>query len=326
MEYKASHVIIILIILVLIVRLIQAIGHAHLLKTLKMSLLHLSIITTSNHLCSILCSTPPSIYLYVASSAFPRAPTDVHQQDGSTFVPSYVIPGTMARQTPTGHPFITPAFIPGLLPTSTLSGTLPLPFVTPAFSALPLPTPQIPQQPFAPRVIELSSPLAWPVSGDSSALVWDIWRLPSSAFRRNHRGNFFKLSDGELGAPATTPASDTITIICRVGVVGEFWPTITVRGSPVTIENVLDAIYNHFHAEVTEAEYDEMLGMNRENCSSMLRAMYERCQWSYSLFEDVWRVGIRRLDCLGDMHIFKGLKVEYSSNDSWFLDFQLTTP
>lgn len=121
----------------------------------------------------------------------------------------------------------------------------------------------------------------------------------------------------------TLPAADSITITCRTGAIADFWPEINVRGSPVTTDKILDDIYQHFHAEVDEVEYMQILEMDTQNAKSVVDTMYERCKLANELFENAWRVGLRRIDCLGDKHHFKGLQVEYSGNESWKLELKL---
>lgn len=159
--------------------------------------------------------------------------------------------------------------------------------------------------------------------GYRPTLDWDIWRYPSSALRKNNRGNIYRITDADLGAPGTAPAADSVTIACRAGVIGDFWPNIEVHGSPVTVEKILDAIHEHFHKEINQTEYAEIREMDSRNHSLIVQAMQDRCQRANELFENAWRVGLRRLDCLGDTHFFKGLQVEYSSDDTWKLNLDL---
>ncbi|KAK7692234.1 hypothetical protein QCA50_003859 [Cerrena zonata] len=272
----------------------------------------------------------PSLYQAAQTPVFPLS-------DGGFFTPTYIVPGTLTRATPTG-PLSTPAVFPGLLPASSFPITpYPLPYVTPTIPtfpmhasapATPFPVPQPVPQPYATRptghwrTIEVCHPLAVSARGPST-LEWDLWRLPSSALRRTERGNIYRLSDADLRSPVTVPPTDSITISCRMGAIADFWPDIEVRGTPVTVDNILEAIYRHFHTAMDEMEYREIVEMDRQNAGLLVQTMTERCELANKLFENAWMVGLRRVDCLGDSHFFKGLQVEYSSNDSWKLELQL---
>ncbi|CAL1698886.1 unnamed protein product [Somion occarium] len=249
--------------------------------------------------------------------------------DGSYWVPSAVAPGTLYNRNGTvATPLVFPAIVPTVTPTSSARSSRPLPAVTPNYTRIPHVWQEGIEWPpgsgMRARVVRVCDLfVAW--HPNPSALRWDVSRLPSTATRRNHLGNVFKLAEADFNTPATTPPSNMVLITCRVGVVNEYWPEIEVQGSPVTVENVLDAVYDYFDRFLTQGEVNRIRDEDPDNFHWLRDAMIRRCQNSGQLYQHVWRQGFKRVDCLGDNRMFNGLGVEYHPGCTWTLDLKLTS-
>ena len=138
-------------------------------------------------------------------------------------------------------------------------------------------------------------------------ISWDIRRPISSATFANDHGGAWGFT---RSSPAVTPVTDRVTISYRSGIVGDLWRRISVTGSPVTIECVLKAIHEHFHSAITEEEYNTIYNRDHENPKLLSKSLHERTQLAIDKGENVWRVELRRVDCLPEGHyIFQGLQV-----------------
>ena len=116
-----------------------------------------------------------------------------------------------------------------------------------------------------------------------------------------------------MSSAATTPVVNRIIIHCPRRIIKDMWPDIQVTGSPVTIECVLEAIYDHFQQKITEQEERTIMEMDPERYRCLLNeARNERSGLMPHNEEDlvIPKVELRRVDCLGGRHSFGGLKVE----------------
>ena len=74
-----------------------------------------------------------------------------------------------------------------------------------------------------------------------------------------------------MSSAATTPAVNHIIIHCPRKIIKNMWPDIQVTGSPVTIECVLDAIYDHFQQKIRGPEHRMIMEMmGHEGYTSLL--------------------------------------------------------
>ena len=154
-------------------------------------------------------------------------------------------------------------------------------------------------------IIKICSPLSLP-----STLVWDIRKPPSSATTTIGQGR-------AIFSAATAPITDHIAITCRIKIINKIWSDIEVTESPVTIDCVLKAIYDYFQEKITEEEYRAIQELNPRKYPDLLNnARNERARLLIQKRESVYRVPLRRVDCLGDKHTFEGLEVEYLSDGS----------
>ena len=145
----------------------------------------------------------------------------------------------------------------------------------------------------------------------AGTLSWDVRRPPSSAtFTNNHRG----AQEFTMRSPATSPPTSQVTISYRLGIVGRLWGSTPLRvtGSPATIECVLEAIYKFFHSAIKSEEYASIDADDHlRNPRLLSEAQYARTQLAINNDESIWRVELRRVDCLDGNYIFQGLQVTY---------------
>ena len=211
-----------------------------------------------------------------------------------------------------------------MIPTSSPAPALPASFPTPPpVTPAPLLQPNPPRNRRGTLAFDVARLLRLPNHGPPE-LQWDIWRLSDSALHRTNRGIIYRLDSTDLNAAATNPPTEAITITCRVGAIADFWPEFTVGGrSIVTVDDVLDAIYRHFHTVISDSEFWEIMRMNRKNGEVLTNAQRDRGIHANQLYETATREGPRRIDCLGDDHYFKGLQVEHGTNDMCKLELHL---
>ncbi|KIK16052.1 hypothetical protein PISMIDRAFT_32402, partial [Pisolithus microcarpus 441] len=104
----------------------------------------------------------------------------------------------------------------------------------------------------------------------------------------------------------TYPASDRIIVSCdQIGVIGQLWGPIVIErpgGRSVTVRDLLAGIYAFFQTRVTRAEVEGISALGEDNYQSIVDAYRRRTtQRELGASRDwEWRVGMRRVDCLGE--------------------------
>ncbi|KAI5997066.1 hypothetical protein EDD15DRAFT_2162974, partial [Pisolithus albus] len=104
----------------------------------------------------------------------------------------------------------------------------------------------------------------------------------------------------------TFPTCDRIIVSYdQVGIIGQLWSTIVIErsgGRSVTICDLLAGIYAFFQTCVTRAEVDRISSLGRDSYRSMVDAYRRRTTQSDlgALRDWEWRVGLRRVDRLGE--------------------------
>ena len=199
-----------------------------------------------------------------------------------------------------------------------------IPFIFPTQTSMPLgnaypsSTPSMAPQHDEIEICEALSPPA----PNTDTISWDIRKNPSSATNTT-RGR----SGVDMASHATVDVTDHISISCSVDVVRKMWPDgIQVEGSPVTIGCVLKAIHSYFQQEITEKEYEKLREMDSHKFPHMLNdARNERSKLLVQNKENILKVPLRRVDCLGKKHHFGGLKAEYLPDGSYSIVLHLAS-
>ena len=189
----------------------------------------------------------------------------------------------------------------------------------PLGNVYPSSTPSMPPQHNAIEICEALSPPA----PNTDTISWDIRKHPSSATTTT-RGRSGAVN---MASHATVDVTDHISISCSADVARKMWPDgIQVEGSPVNIGCVLKAIHRYFQQEITEKEYEKIREMDSHKYPHLLNdARNERSKLLVQNKENILRVPLRRVDCLGKKCNFGGLKAEYLPDGSYCIVLHLTS-
>ncbi|PFH49585.1 hypothetical protein AMATHDRAFT_147427 [Amanita thiersii Skay4041] len=133
-----------------------------------------------------------------------------------------------------------------------------------------------------------------------SQLVWNLKLLPSEGAHYN-APTYPRLSEEDLQLPATTPSVTSLHIIC--GLFPYEWPIIAYNIAGVTIQDVLTAIYECLHRQVSMREWSGICPKQRER----IRLIFD-ARWRLSSDPAAAHsVGLLRLDSLLKHTMFGGL-------------------
>ena len=117
------------------------------------------------------------------------------------------------------------------------------------------------------------------------------------------------IHEAYLSQVATYPPTAEIRIVCHaLGRFAETWAIRVRPGRTVAVGDVLRAVYEQLHTQMTHEEWARLSENERYEAS---KAYTRRC--TTAEFERV--KGVRRVDLLKDKHMFAGLK-RVTDNDS----------
>ena len=148
----------------------------------------------------------------------------------------------------------------------------------------------------------------------SPSIIYDFVESPSAMSSRRER-----LSSRTLAEPATSPATQSLTLISphlpwRI-------PVTSHNGSFVTVADVVNAIHLCLKEQVSESEYKLLpTRADQERASAAYRQRYRRHKDRRAYDEDKRR-GLRRIDFLMGHSKFRGLSGTDSGPTTWFLNF-----
>ena len=118
--------------------------------------------------------------------------------------------------------------------------------------------------------------------------------------------------------PATNPPKKTLRIdFCFIDQPGMLWnwEPITIRKArDIRVADVIHAIHNYFHIQLTHSEYDIVKSYGKRNARIVANSWRERValQSGDEAQSTVYHGGLRRVDCLGSCKNFMGLWFEGS--------------
>jgi hypothetical protein len=146
-----------------------------------------------------------------------------------------------------------------------------------------------------------------------SAVTWDLMDNPSM-ITRNHRS----VSSRTFCEPATNPPLRFITITMP------YLPwTIKVHasnGSYITLEDVLEAIYQSLRTNITTSEFNSFSSENDQRRAAGAYQQRYRRQRSTRVYEEEKRGGMRRVDFLMGRTRFLGISNSGRRPDEWQLN------
>ncbi|KAJ7185402.1 ectomycorrhiza-regulated small secreted protein [Mycena filopes] len=138
------------------------------------------------------------------------------------------------------------------------------------------------------------------VSGQTSALVWDLRKSPSSA--RHISAPERPLSEFELSQHATNPPVSLLRVTC--GIFPESsWIIEAKNWLGVTVGNVLEAIFTTVDEQITYPEWDKLCPKQQNRVNIVFDARWRRATNS----EQARARGVLRSDCLLQHVLFAGI-------------------
>ena len=151
-------------------------------------------------------------------------------------------------------------------------------------------------------------------SSEETPIEWNV-SDPADMARHVECDGYFLQHAHE---PATDPPTNQLCIdLCFLGQPGVRWnwEPITIRkGRPIRIADILHAIHNYFHIQLTRDEYRMIKSHGKDNVRIVANSWRERVhsQLDGEARSRVHYGGLRRVDCLGTSKVFAGLWVERS--------------
>ncbi|EPQ51725.1 hypothetical protein GLOTRDRAFT_48150 [Gloeophyllum trabeum ATCC 11539] len=128
----------------------------------------------------------------------------------------------------------------------------------------------------------------------------------------------------EFEKPATAPPVNKVVVVCDLGKVSSLWPPIEIeRANPVTVWDIMHAIYEFFQKPMTQREVDYVSAIEPGNYEMLCEAFYKRIYDSSNIPEWERLRGIKRVDVLGDRRVWWGLWITYNPDDTWQLNLGL---
>ena len=140
-------------------------------------------------------------------------------------------------------------------------------------------------------------------SSGQPIMKWDMKEFPEDLRRWCPRGLHVPITKAELSAPVSHPPLNKMEISIKDS---PFAPIIISKSGPLTLRDVLDAIFDHLHVIITPGQYDMMDPFKRERVK---RTFYRRCEeGNLGLPEYERRRGVKRIDWFEGKSMFGGLE------------------
>ncbi|KAF9218685.1 hypothetical protein BS17DRAFT_519681 [Gyrodon lividus] len=164
-----------------------------------------------------------------------------------------------------------------------------------------------------------------PNSATLAQIDWNLTKNPSTAKRLT--ANHVSVGLDAIRSQAIThPEAKKVLIVCDVGYLSTLWGAIVIdQTRKVTIQDLLDAIYQYFQTPLTHPEVEYIKRLDRSNYHVLEDAYRHRCLQSNALPGWEARQGLRRVDCLGDRKYWWGVWVSQRGG-SWWLNLGLINP
>lgn len=163
-------------------------------------------------------------------------------------------------------------------------------------------------------------------------ITWDVSTHPSTAYRLTGAHVTAPLSgrDGIKGIwkdSVTTPGFETILVVCNIGMMAELWGAIAItRKKSLSIEDLFHEIYNFFQIPLSPPEVERICAAKPDNMQSLQAAFGKRIAAQPGATHNEWRMGLKRVDCLGDRRWWWGVWITYNWNKTWQLNLGLINP
>jgi len=246
-------------------------------------------------------------------------------------------PSFFAQSPPHAQMYATPSGVLTWTPNQMSCQPLPHQFMHIVQSAFP-PTAQHSPAQFAstPQLspIAVSTPAPWiphlsgsikaapwlipnPYNPQSPHTFWDVCQVPSTAKRLTGKHVIVDLKP-HFDDEATSPGAPKVHIVCDVDIINRLWGPIIIKSDGVVkVWDILQGIYQHLQTPLTRREVDLMTEADAKNYDKIVDAMYRRCSRDPSLPGRAWKDGLKRVDCLGDMTAFGGLRIVENPDNTW---------
>ncbi|KAI0690815.1 hypothetical protein C8T65DRAFT_671175 [Cerioporus squamosus] len=207
-------------------------------------------------------------------------------------------------------------------------------FPTPYGSAMGLPTPSsghgaaiLQTSPFG--AIPLLHPYLMPNPGNAAEpwLLWDIRHPPSTARRVAARAVVVGAQD-KFKDTATHPPVPRVHIAYSTNTVNllNYWGPIVIdkgEGGTVSIGDIIEGLYEYFQQPLLQHEAAVIERDFPDVWRQVTQAFRKRCRDHYWIPEVEWARGMRRVDCLGERHMFWGMWVTHNANGTFQLNLGL---
>ncbi|RPD60226.1 hypothetical protein L226DRAFT_471623 [Lentinus tigrinus ALCF2SS1-7] len=100
-----------------------------------------------------------------------------------------------------------------------------------------------------------------------------------------------------------------------------YWGPIVVNkgeGGTVFFEDVVDAVYEYFQQPLLPNEAAMIERDSPDAWRQMMTSFSKRCRDAHGIADFEWRQGMRRVDCLGERHMWWGLWVTHNTANGTF--------
>jgi len=139
-------------------------------------------------------------------------------------------------------------------------------------------------------------------------LQWDVRQHPFTA-RLTTGAHISTGLEHALNAPVADIPVSIIEIAIQACSMAHLWNSVRVeRTGGVRVTDILHAVYDWLQTPLTQAEMEHIERVSPASVDAILSAFYERAYWSPALHGWEQLRGPRRIDCLGDVRRWMGLR------------------